>query len=175
MELVYAKMFPKSTFIGIDICAESVDLAVRNKNRSGLDNAEFYAYDVYDLPKKWVGTFDGVMGIDILHDLPRPLEAVMMFRKMLRAGGFLCILDVHAHSRISDNIDNAKASTLYVMSLYHCLPLSLALGGTGAGAMWGRENVVECLQQAGFQKVQEPQGELTHRGGLAYYVTWKGQ
>ena len=173
MELTYAKMFPKSTFIGIDIDSAGRDLASTNKNESGLDNA--HVHDVYDLPDEWVGTFDGVMSVDVLHDLPQPCEAVMVARNMLRTEGFLCILDVPAHKRIADNIGNAMAAPLYLMSLYHCLPLSLALGGTGAGAMWGRENLVSCLKQAGFEKVLEPQGELSHRGGLAYYVAWKGQ
>ena len=175
MELTYAKMFPKSTFIGIDITSAGIELAMENKNKSGLDNAHFYVHDVYDLPDEWVGTFDGVMSVDVLHDLPQPCEAVMVARKMLKTGGYLCILDIPGHKRIADNIGNAMAAPLYVMSIYHCLPLSLALGGTGAGTVWGRENVVECLKQAGFEEVLEPKGELSHRGGLAYYVAWKGQ
>ena len=132
-------------------------------------------YDVYDLPDEWKGSFDGVMGVDILHDLPRPLDAVKMFRKMLRVGGFLSILDIPANGRIADNIGNDMAAPFYIMSLYHCVPLALSAGGMAAGAMWGRENVLECLKQAGFEEVLEPQGELSHRGGLAFYVAWKRQ
>ena len=175
VERMYAKSYPKSTFIGIDICSDAIDLAIKHKSEAGLDNADFFVYDANDLPTEWIGSFDGVIAVDVLHDLPQPCESVVLFRKLLKEDGFLSILDMPAHKRIADNIGSNMAAMLYTMSIYYCIPLALASGGTGAGAMWGRENILECLKQGGFGKVLEPQEEGTsHRGGLAYYVAWKG-
>ena len=119
-ELMYAKMFTKSTFIGIDIYPGAIDLAAKNKNDTGVDNAQHYVHDIYDLPIELVDTFDGVMGVDVLHDLPQPCDAVKKMRKLVKAGGFLCILDMPAHKRIADNTGHDMATPLYIISLYHC-------------------------------------------------------
>jgi hypothetical protein len=50
----------------------------------------------------------------------------------------------------------------------HCMTVSLAQGGEGLGAMWGREKALECFQKAGFSDVQV--NELSHDIQNYYYV-----
>lgn len=50
----------------------------------------------------------------------------------------------------------------------HCMTVSLAQGGEGLGAMWGREKALEYFQKAGFSDVRV--NELSHEIQNYYYV-----
>ncbi len=43
---------------------------------------------------------------------------------------------------------------MYGMSVMHCLTVSLARGGRGLGAMWGRQRATQLLHEAGFDHVK---------------------
>ena len=53
----------------------------------------------------------------------------------------------------------------------HCMSVSLAAGGPGLGAMWGREKAVEMLGAAGFTSVRVE--ALPHDPINFYYVAVK--
>ena len=53
----------------------------------------------------------------------------------------------------------------------HCMSVSLAAGGPGLGAMWGREKALEMLAAAGFTNVRV--AELPHDPINYYYVAVK--
>ena len=59
-------------------------------------------------------------------------------------------------------------SLLYTISCMHCMTVSLAQGGDGLGAMWGKEMAVRYLQDAGFHSVEVH--ELAHDFQNYYYV-----
>jgi hypothetical protein len=50
----------------------------------------------------------------------------------------------------------------------HCMTVSLANDGLGLGTMWGREQALKMLQQAGFERVAEH--TLPHDPQNRYYV-----
>jgi hypothetical protein len=43
---------------------------------------------------------------------------------------------------------------MYATSCLHCMPVSLAAGGAGLGAMWGRQTAERMLRAAGFAQVE---------------------
>ena len=53
----------------------------------------------------------------------------------------------------------------------HCMSVSLAAGGPGLGAMWGREQALEMLEAAGFRGVRVQ--ALPHDPINIYYVAGK--
>ena len=167
VDCIYAAKFPNSTFIGVDISEHAISQAKDKVTKLGLKNLEFCVKDVYEMPTDWADSFDGVIVIDVLHDLPHPQRAAREFRHVLKSGGILAIFDVFGHSRIADNIGYSSASMMYTLSLYHCMSVSLYSGGEGVGNMWGRERVFECLKGAGFDEVLEPEE------GTAQYVCFK--
>ena len=57
---------------------------------------------------------------------------------------------------------------LYTISCMHCMTVSLAQGGDGLGAMWGKEMAVRYFQEAGFRSVAVH--ELAHDFQNYYYV-----
>jgi hypothetical protein len=54
----------------------------------------------------------------------------------------------------------------------HCMTVSLAYGGTGLGAMWGKETALQMLAEAGFQRVEIKQ--LSQDIVNDYYIVSKG-
>ena len=167
VDCMYAAKYPNSTFIGVDINENAICQAKEKARNQGLQNVEFFVYDVCKIPEDWTETFDGVIAFDVLHDVPHPERAARELRRVLKVGGMLLVLDVFAHSRIADNSALGGSAMMYIISLYHCMPVSLHAGGIGAGAMWGRENVIDCLKAAGFDDVLEPEA------GSAHYVCIK--
>ena len=62
--------------------------------------------------------------------------------------------DIRGSSHVHNNIDHPIGTFLYAISTMHCMPVSLAQGGEGLGAMWGEEKTREYLQRAGFRHVE---------------------
>jgi hypothetical protein len=50
----------------------------------------------------------------------------------------------------------------------HCMSVSLASGGPGLGAMWGKEKALEMLRDAGFGQVRVE--SLAHDPLNFYYI-----
>lgn len=72
---------------------------------------------------------------------------------------------------VHDDLDLPLAPLLYTVSCMHCMTVSLAQGGEGLGAMWGREKARDLLGKAGFEKIQIHQ--LDHDIQNDYYVIRK--
>ena len=53
----------------------------------------------------------------------------------------------------------------------HCMTVSLAQGGEGLGAMWGKETTREYLARAGFRSIETHQ--LAHDIQNNWYVVRK--
>jgi hypothetical protein len=43
---------------------------------------------------------------------------------------------------------------LYSVSTFHCMTVSLALGGAGLGTMWGEQLANQMLRDAGFTSIE---------------------
>ena len=78
------------------------------------------------------------------------------------------MVDIKASSKVQDNIENPLAPALYTFSTMHCMTVSLAQGGAGLGAVWGQENALHMLAEAGFADiaVHRLDGDLINN----YYV-----
>lgn len=57
-------------------------------------------------------------------------------------------------SRVEDNVENPFAPLYYGISLMHCMPVSLAVGGRGLGAVRGEQTARQFLHEAGFKRVE---------------------
>jgi hypothetical protein len=62
--------------------------------------------------------------------------------------------DIKASSNLDDNIKIPWAPLSYTVSTMHCITVSLAGGGTGLGSMWGRQQAMSMLMDAGFEDVE---------------------
>ncbi len=172
-----AKRFPKSEFVGIDNHAEAIETAKReaaekgqmgsehdlgphhNDGGRGLKNITYRVADAATLMKNpsYAGQFDFIMAFDAIHDQIRPLAALKSVKHMLAEGGIFSMVDIDAGSCHSDNMDHPMGPFLYTVSLMHCMPVGLGASdenGMGLGMMWGRQQAVALLKEAGFAEIE---------------------
>lgn len=148
-----AKHFPNSSFHGYDLCAEPLVKAHQEAIVMGLKNVNFVQQDLTNF--NIVEKFDFITAFDAIHDQARPDKVLRSVYDSLQDDGQFLMVDVNASSQIENNVDHPLGTLLYTISTMHCMSVSLAQGGMGLGAMWGRERAMEMLKEAGFSQVKE--------------------
>jgi hypothetical protein len=58
-----------------------------------------------------------------------------------------------------------------MISTFHCMTVSLALGGEGLGTMWGEQKAIELMSEAGFKDIDVKQVEGDFMNN--YYIAKK--
>ena len=146
-----AKSFPNSRFVGYDLSQEAVTAANEEVARLGLANVRFEAKNVADLTEE--GSFDLITAFDAIHDQADPAKVLEGISHALRPDGLFLMQDIAASSHVEKNVGSPLAPFLYTISCMHCMTVSLAQGGAGLGAVWGKELACEMLDDAGFKDV----------------------
>jgi SAM-dependent methyltransferase len=146
-----AQAHPRSTFVGYDLAPEAIDLAQREAGALGLRNVDFAVRDVTRLPED--SRFGAVFAFDAVHDQRDPAGVLAEVHRSLEPGGVFVMTDINLSSRLEDNVGNPLAPLIYGFSTLHCMTVSLAEGGTGLGAAWGRQLAQRMLEDAGFVDV----------------------
>jgi SAM-dependent methyltransferase len=161
-----ARAFPASRFQGYELRPEAVADANRMARDAGLNNLRFAEMDLtrWDEPASW----DWVMAVDAVHDLPRPDKVLAAVRRALRPRGVFLMVDFDLSSEPVDNIDHPMGAAMYAMSCMHCMTVSLAQGGLGLGAAWGVQLAGAMLRHAGFPAIAVHR--LPHDTERAYFV-----
>ncbi len=165
-----AGAFPDSRFVGYDFSAEGIAAAQDEAQRLDLPNARFEARDVSDLNLH--ERFDLVTAFDAIHDQAQPARVLAGIARALRPDGVFLMVDCGASSNLDENMDFPLAPLMYAVSCMHCMTVSLALDGTGLGAMWGEQQARAMLADAGFARiaVEQVEGDRYNK----YYVAGKG-
>jgi SAM-dependent methyltransferase len=150
--VVLAKAFPSSTFTGYDIAEEALERARAEAAAEALTNVRFERADAAALhPDE---PLDVVFAIDAVHDQADPAAMLRGIHDALAPGGRFVMVDMAASSDLADNVGNPLAAWIYTISTLHCMTVSLAQGGAGLGAAWGRELAIRMLGEAGFGAVE---------------------
>ncbi len=89
-----AKIRPALKITAIDGSREMIQLALAAISANGLD-ANIQAIEGYvpQLPLP-VGSYDAVLSKDFLHHLPEPMVFWHEIRRMIKPGGFICVMDL---------------------------------------------------------------------------------
>jgi 2-polyprenyl-3-methyl-5-hydroxy-6-metoxy-1,4-benzoquinol methylase len=161
-----AKTFPNSEFMGCDFSSEAIQNAKNESKSLGLSNTHFEKSDVADFIKK--EHFDLITAFDAIHDQANPDKVLQNIKASLNRDGVFLMQDIGASSRLENNLAHPLAPFLYTTSCLHCMTVSLAQGGKGLGAMWGKEKAIWMLNDAGFTDVVVKQ--LNHDPINYYYV-----
>lgn len=164
-----AARFPNSRFSGYDLSKEATAEARREAQGRGLTNIRFEMRDVTHMAD--VNRFDLITAFDAIHDQTQPGTVLANIRRALRDGGLFLMQDIHASSHVEKNADHPLGTLLYTISCMHCMTVSLAGGGCGLGACWGKELALKMLKEAGFGDVKVQQ--LEHDILNDYYVVRK--
>ena len=147
-----ARAFPDSEFTGIDIDEAAIETARTSARELGLTNVVYLVQDaaaVCDV-KDLENHFDYITAFDAIHDQTHPFAALQSVLYMLKPSGAFSMIDIKAASKIGDNQGHPMAPFLYTVSLMHCMPVGLNDNGRGLGMMWGKEQALDLLGEAGF-------------------------
>jgi 2-polyprenyl-3-methyl-5-hydroxy-6-metoxy-1,4-benzoquinol methylase len=161
--------YPRSRFVGYDLCEDAIAAARDQARREGLANVRFEARDVSRLGESQ--RFDLITAFDAIHDQAKPDVVLREIVTALRPGGTFLMQDILASSRLEQNLGNPLAPFLYTISTMHCMSVSLAQGGAGLGTCWGRELAEKMLCDAGFRDTRVE--KLPHDEMNYYYIARK--
>jgi ubiquinone/menaquinone biosynthesis C-methylase UbiE len=161
-----AANFPASRFTGCDFSEEAIAAANAEAVRLRLPNVRFVVRDVAE-PFEPTSQ-DLITAFDAIHDQAKPDRVLRNIREALRPGGVFLMQDIMASSHLHQNCDHPFGPFLYTISCMHCMSVSLACGGPGLGAVWGKETALRMLREAGFGLVRVE--TLPHDAMNYYYV-----
>ncbi|GAA3278538.1 class I SAM-dependent methyltransferase [Nesterenkonia halobia] len=166
---VLARQFPRSRFHGLDLSQEAIDHL--RAEHADLPSLEGRVGDAAVLPAPWgAQSFDLVTTFDAIHDQADPLAVVRGIREALRPDGVYLAQDINTSGTHAGDLDHPLGPFIYTISTMHCLTVSLARGGTGLGAAWGRPAAEALLAESGFSSVSTHL--LPHDAQNAWYVAW---
>jgi len=148
--ILMAQAFPRSTFVGFDYHAGSIETARRRAGdatvggRVSFQRAPAAAYG---------GTgYDLVTMFDCLHDMGDPVGAARHVRQTLRPDGTWMIVEPRAGDRVEENF-NPVGRAYYAFSTLLCTPASLSQEvGLALGAQAGEARIRDVVQTAGFTR-----------------------
>jgi 2-polyprenyl-3-methyl-5-hydroxy-6-metoxy-1,4-benzoquinol methylase len=161
-----ATLYPNSRFYGYDISEEAIVAAQMEADSRGLTNVCFRVMDVAEIQDE--NRFDLITAFDAIHDQARPAQVLQKIRFALRPGGVLLMQDILAETHVHQNVDKVFGTFTYTISCMHCMSVSLASGGPGLGAAWGKEKALQMLREAGFDNVRVE--TLPHDPINYYYI-----
>jgi 2-polyprenyl-3-methyl-5-hydroxy-6-metoxy-1,4-benzoquinol methylase len=161
-----AKLFPNSRFTGYDLLPEAIERGRALAAENDLTNISFEPMDVSRLEDR--ERFDLITTFDAVHDQADPYRVLSNIYAALKSDGVYFMQDIKGSSQVEKNMDNPLAPYLYTVSCTHCMTVSLAQGGKGLGAMWGKELACEMLKETGFGNIEVK--ELPHDPINYYYI-----
>jgi SAM-dependent methyltransferase len=162
--ILIAKAFPDSRVIGFDVSEDA--LTVARSRAGGTPNVTFEQVSADAIGVN--PPFDLITAFDAIHDLADPLAALTRIREALNTDGRFLMMEPNAASFLEDNL-NDRGALLYGVSALHCMTQSLAAGGEGLGAAWGREKAEEYARRAGFSNF-EPLADIENKFSAFYLL-----
>ncbi len=165
-----AEHFPKITFLGVDISENAVQIATKEAEKRGIDNARYAVQDICNLPPEWTDKWEFIYIVDVVHDVPKTTQLIRELHRVLKPGGQSFIIDIDLHTNLVENKGNPAAGMMYTISLFHCMPVSLyGEGGEGLGNAWGKEKATKMFKEGGFEKVEI----LSEKNGRIHFLVTK--
>ena len=163
--ILMAEAFPASTVFGFDVSETTLEVA---RSRAGsLPNLKFEQCSADSMPVD--PPFDLITAFDVIHDLAQPLAGLTRIRQALAPDGQFLMMEPNASSHLENNLTDHGA-LLYGISALHCMTQSLAVGGEGVGAAWGRELAEDYARRAGFSNF-EPLADIENRFSAFYLLS----
>ena len=87
-----AQRSPGARFMSVDISVRSIAEAKRKIDAAGLTNVQFRQADIFALPFD-TESFDHVFVCFVLEHLSRPVEALVILRRLLKPGGTITVIE----------------------------------------------------------------------------------
>ncbi len=148
--ILMAQAYPRSTFVGSDYHAGSIETARERAGAAGVsERIRFDAVAAADIPAEG---YDLVTMFDCLHDMGDPVGAAKRVRQAIAADGTWMIVEPRAGDRVEDNL-NPVGRAYYGFSTLLCTPASLSQDvGLALGAQAGPAAIRDVVSAAGFTR-----------------------
>jgi SAM-dependent methyltransferase len=148
--IIMAQAYPKSSFIGFDYHAPSIEHARDAAKKAGVaDRAKFEVAKAKDFPGK---NYDMVAVFDCLHDMGDPVGAAAHVRASLKPDGTWLIVEPYANDKLEDNL-NPIGRIYYSASTFICTPASRSQEvGACLGAQAGEARLRDVVTKGGFSR-----------------------
>lgn len=149
-----AAAFPQTTVLGLDPSSHAMKAATDRAAAAGLDNLEFRPGTFDDL--HGLDGVDLLLTLDVLHDLPRPGDAVRAAWSCLADDGVWLVADIKTRGGLEDNRHIPVLPLMYGMSILYCMSSAMSEPhGAGLGTLGLTEAVFgELAAAAGFSSVE---------------------
>jgi SAM-dependent methyltransferase len=148
--ILMAQAYPRSTFVGFDYHAGSIETARERAHAAGVfERVRFDTVAAADIPGEG---YDLVTMFDCLHDMGDPVGAAKRVRQAIAADGTWMIVEPKAGDRVEDNL-NPVGRAYYGFSTLLCTPASLSQEvGLALGAQAGPARIRDVVSAAGFTR-----------------------
>jgi 2-polyprenyl-3-methyl-5-hydroxy-6-metoxy-1,4-benzoquinol methylase len=143
-----AEAYPKSRFTGIDCAPEAIASARALAQEQGLTNVRFLPADAAALDA--AEAFDLITAFVAIHRQARPERVLRRIAQALRPEGIFLMQEYAGAGGLGANARRPLGTFLHTLSCLQSLPVSLAEGGAGLGAIWGEREALTMLGEAGF-------------------------
>ncbi len=157
---VLASSFPAATVVGIDPSSRALAVARSSSAEAGLDNLSFEQGTFDDLDR--FGPADLLVTLDVLHDLPRPQEAIAAARRNVADDGWWLVADIKGRGDLEANRKIPLLPYMYAMSVFYCMSSALSEpGGEGLGTLGLHpQKLEEMARSGGFTRFVRHEVEL---------------
>jgi SAM-dependent methyltransferase len=148
--LLMARAFPRSTFVGSDYHAASIETARSRAEQAGLGDR--VRFEVAPAGAFSGAGYDLVTMFDCLHDMGDPVGAARHVRQALADDGTWMIVEPFAGDRVEDNL-NPVGRLYYGYSTLLCTPASLSQDvGLALGTQAGPARIRDVATAGGFDR-----------------------
>ncbi len=150
--LTIARTYPNAEIDGFDLDEASIAVANDSAAAAGVgDRVRFRARDAAD--PMIAGSYDLVLAIEMLHDVPDPVGILRTMRRLAGNHGVVLVVD----ERVAEAF-TVPASEMerffYGFSTLHCLAVSMQNDGAGTGTVMRPDTVRRYAADAGFVNVE---------------------
>ncbi|MHB1711193.1 MAG: class I SAM-dependent methyltransferase, partial [Acidimicrobiales bacterium] len=147
-----AATFPNAHFEGYDPSRHAIDRARTRLGEEPLPNLAFRLAGAVGLPDE--PTYDLVMTLDCLHDMPHPNESLAAIRRSITPDGTLLIKEIRAGTTWEENQKNPVLAMMYGLSVATCMSSALSEPeGAGLGTLGLHPELAEQMcREAGFTR-----------------------
>lgn len=155
-----ASSFPEAAVVGIDPSEGAIATARANARGQGLDNLSYERGTFDDLDS--FGPVDLLVTLDVLHDLPRPQDAIAAALRNLTGDGWWLVADIKGRGDLESNRKIPVLPYMYAMSVFYCMSSSLSEpDGAGLGTLGMHPaRLEEMARAAGFTRFLRHEVEL---------------
>ena len=150
--LALAQAYPEARVHGVDTNARAIELARRHAQEASLDDR--VSFNVVDAAHLDGGPYDLVCFFECLHDMPRPVDALLRARERLAEGGAVLVGDERTAEHFTAPGDELERS-LYAWSVLSCLPYGMSgEEPAGTGTVMRPSTLRRYAEEAGLGRFE---------------------